>query len=142
MSQRHAIHLNPEVCELAARGRDKGNVFKASISGLPRNLRLRGSSLPKLGEPVHPILEELETLERCQAERPLDESEVDPVGKLLGPGGVRRRLRGSGRRLGHEFTIARLETGRAKMFAYDSSTTFTATMRGPGRIPAFEKENA
>jgi len=28
------------------------------------------------------------------------------------------------------------------MFDYDSSTALTDTMRGPGRIPAFEKENA
>jgi len=56
--------------------------------------------MPELGEPVHPILEELETLNGRQAE------------------------------------------GRARMFDDDSSTAFTATMRGPGRIPAFEKENA
>ena len=98
--------------------------------------------MPELGKPVHPILEELETLKWCEAQGPLDQGEVDPVGRLLGPGGVRRRLGGSGRRLGHKSTIARPKTGRAGMFDYDSSTAFTATMHGPGRIPAVEKENA
>jgi len=46
--------------------------------------------MPELGETVHPILEELETLKRCQAEGPLDQGEVNPVGRLLGPGGIRR----------------------------------------------------
>jgi hypothetical protein len=98
--------------------------------------------MPELGEPVHPVLEELQAFEGRQAEGPLNQGEVDPVGRLLGPGGIRRRLGGSGRRLGHEFTIARPEACRARMLDDDSSTAFTATMRGPGRIPAFEKENA
>jgi len=55
-----------------------------------RNLTLRGSSIPELGEPVYPILKELETLERCEAEGPLDQGEVDAVGRLLKREGGRR----------------------------------------------------
>jgi hypothetical protein len=46
--------------------------------------------MPELCEPVYPVLEELETLKRCQAEGPLDQGEVNPVGRFLRPGGVRR----------------------------------------------------
>jgi hypothetical protein len=70
--------------------------------------------MPELGKPVHPILEELETLKGRQAKGPLDQGEVNPVGRLLGPGSIRRRLGGSGRRLGHESTIARPEIGQSQ----------------------------
>jgi hypothetical protein len=40
--------------------------------GLPRNLTLGDSATPELRQPVHPILEELEPLERRQAQGPPD----------------------------------------------------------------------
>src|SRR4051794_14047302 len=57
--------------------------------------------MPELGEPVHPILQELEPFERRQAQGPPDQGEVDAVGRLL-RNELGRRLRSAGRvRLGH-----------------------------------------
>ena len=79
----------------------------ADASGIrrsPRNLTLRDSSIPKLGEPVHPILQELEAFERCQAEGPPDQGEIDTIRRLLQRDVIRRRLdviRRRLERLGH-----------------------------------------
>jgi hypothetical protein len=63
--------------------------------------------MPELGEPVHPILEQLEPLQRCEAEGPLDQGKVNPVGRLLRPRAIWQRFGGSGKTLGHGTTIAR-----------------------------------
>jgi hypothetical protein len=52
MSQRHSIHLDPEVCEFAARGEDKGNSIQGFHRRFPEEPDPPGSSMPELGEPV------------------------------------------------------------------------------------------
>lgn len=71
----------------------------------PRNLTLCDSAMPELGEPVHPILLQLEPFERRQAEGPPNQGEIDSVRRLLRQEGrlVDVRLPG---RLGHGNTIA------------------------------------
>ena len=71
----------------------------------PRNLTLCDSAMPELGEPVHPILQQLEPFERRQAEGPPNQGEIDSVRRLLRQEGrlVDVRLPG---RLGHGNTIA------------------------------------
>jgi hypothetical protein len=57
--------------------------------------------MPKLSEPVHPILEDFEPFERRQAQGPPDQGEIDSVRGFLGVERIRRRL-GHSRRPGHE----------------------------------------
>jgi len=57
------------------------------------------ASTSELRKPIHPILEELDPLERRQAESPVDQGEIDSIGRLDRKR-VRCRLWGTGRRLG------------------------------------------